>query len=224
MKYDEIRHAWNTQTDDWSGWYYGLSEYEKVEWAARFGAATERATRQKAQEEVVFLKNASPALAWSIAGLYTKRCSKSARRVRRCAMSLETKWAAVLVHTTAPPPSAPETPNRPPTPPPPSPAPSGLFYFRTTSTNTRKKHDRNRNTTNNEPQRGSGNTQNPSALNGKNHPGWPHPSRPRGPRLCPDDARCSRLCRAHHHRPNSRAHQRIHYQSCSERSLPRRFA
>ena len=56
MKYDEIRHAWNTQTDDWSGWYYGLSEYEKVEWAARFGAATERATRQKAQEEVVFLK------------------------------------------------------------------------------------------------------------------------------------------------------------------------
>ena len=55
MKYDEIRHAWNTQTDDWSGWYYGLSEYEKVEWAARFGAATERATRQKAQEEVVFL-------------------------------------------------------------------------------------------------------------------------------------------------------------------------
>ncbi len=56
MKYDEIRHAWNTQTDDWRGWYCGLSEYEKVEWAARFGAATERATRQKAQEEVVFLK------------------------------------------------------------------------------------------------------------------------------------------------------------------------
>ena len=56
MTYDEIRHAWNTQTDDWSGWYYSLSEYEKVEWAARFGAATERAARQKAQEEVVFLK------------------------------------------------------------------------------------------------------------------------------------------------------------------------
>ena len=36
---------------------------------------------------------------------------------------------------------------------------------------------------------------NPPALVGKNYPGWPHPSRPRWPRLCPDDARCSCLCR-----------------------------
>ena len=55
MKYDEIRHAWNAQAEDGNGWY-SLSEYEKVEWAASIGAATERAARKKAQEEVVALK------------------------------------------------------------------------------------------------------------------------------------------------------------------------
>ena len=55
MTYEEIRHAWNAQADDGNGWY-NLSEYEKVEWAARLGADKERAARQKAQEEVVFLK------------------------------------------------------------------------------------------------------------------------------------------------------------------------
>ena len=55
MTYEEIRHSWNAQADDGNGWY-SLSEYEKVEWAASIGAATERAARKKAQEEVVFLK------------------------------------------------------------------------------------------------------------------------------------------------------------------------
>ena len=55
MKYDEIKTAWNAQAEDGNGWY-SLSEYEKVEWAASIGAATERAARQAAQEEVVFLK------------------------------------------------------------------------------------------------------------------------------------------------------------------------
>ena len=55
MKYDEIRHAWNAQAEDGDIWR-NLSEYEKVEWAAKLGAATERAARQKAQEEVVALK------------------------------------------------------------------------------------------------------------------------------------------------------------------------
>jgi len=55
MKYDEIRHAWNAQAEDGNGWY-SLSEYEKVEWAARLGAEKERAARKKAQEEVVALK------------------------------------------------------------------------------------------------------------------------------------------------------------------------
>ena len=55
MKYDEIRLAWNAQAEDGDIWR-NLSEYEKVEWAARLGAATERAARQKAQEEVVFFK------------------------------------------------------------------------------------------------------------------------------------------------------------------------
>ena len=47
MKYDEIKTAWNAQAEDGNGWY-SLSEYEKIEWAARLGAATERAARQKA--------------------------------------------------------------------------------------------------------------------------------------------------------------------------------
>ena len=55
MKYEEIRHAWNAQAEDGDIWR-NLSEYEKVEWAARLGAATERAARQKTQEEVVALK------------------------------------------------------------------------------------------------------------------------------------------------------------------------
>ena len=55
MTYEEIRHAWNAQAEDGNGWY-NLSEYEKVEWAARLGADKERAARQKAQEELVFLK------------------------------------------------------------------------------------------------------------------------------------------------------------------------
>ena len=55
MKYDEIRHAWNAQAEDGNDWY-SLSEYEKVEWAARLGAEKERAARKKAQEEVIALK------------------------------------------------------------------------------------------------------------------------------------------------------------------------
>lgn len=41
MTYYEIRHAWNAQADDGNGWY-SLSEYEKIEWAARLGAEKAR--------------------------------------------------------------------------------------------------------------------------------------------------------------------------------------
>ena len=41
MTYDEIKTAWNAQAEDGNGWY-SLSEYEKVEWAARLGAEKER--------------------------------------------------------------------------------------------------------------------------------------------------------------------------------------
>ena len=55
MKYDEIRHAWNAQADEFNQWVeLGLGE--KVEWAARLGAAKERAARQAAQAEVADLK------------------------------------------------------------------------------------------------------------------------------------------------------------------------
>ena len=55
MKYDDIKKAWNTQADEFNQWCE-LGEDEKIEWAARFGAEKERAARQKAQEELVFLK------------------------------------------------------------------------------------------------------------------------------------------------------------------------
>ena len=55
MNYYEIRFAWNAQAEDGDIWH-NLREYQKVEWAARLGAAAERAARQKAQEEVVALK------------------------------------------------------------------------------------------------------------------------------------------------------------------------
>ena len=55
MKYDEIRHAWNAQADEHNQWGE-LGEDEKIEWAARVAVVKERAARQKAQEEVVFLK------------------------------------------------------------------------------------------------------------------------------------------------------------------------
>ena len=55
MKYEEIRHAWNAQADEFKQWAE-LGLIEKVEWAARLGAAKERAARQAAQAEVVELK------------------------------------------------------------------------------------------------------------------------------------------------------------------------
>ena len=45
MKYDKIKTAWNAQADEFNQWCE-LGEDEKVEWAARFGAITERAARQ----------------------------------------------------------------------------------------------------------------------------------------------------------------------------------
>ena len=55
MKYEEIRHAWHAQADEFNQWVeLGLGE--KVEWAARLGAAKERAARQAAQTEVADLK------------------------------------------------------------------------------------------------------------------------------------------------------------------------
>ena len=55
MKYDEIRHAWNAQADEFNQWVE-LGLIEKVEWAAKLGAAKERAARQAAQAEVAELK------------------------------------------------------------------------------------------------------------------------------------------------------------------------
>ena len=41
MKYEEIRHAWNAQAEDFNQWV-DLGLIEKVEWAARLGAEKER--------------------------------------------------------------------------------------------------------------------------------------------------------------------------------------
>lgn len=59
MTYYEIRFAWNAQADDGNGWY-SLSEYEKVEWAARLGAEKARGPapifHQEAQKNLEHLQ------------------------------------------------------------------------------------------------------------------------------------------------------------------------
>ena len=59
MTYEEIRHAWNAQAEDGNGWY-SLSEYEKVEWAARLGAEKERGPapifHQEARKNLEYLQ------------------------------------------------------------------------------------------------------------------------------------------------------------------------
>ena len=59
MKYDEIRHAWNAQAEDGDIWR-NLSEYEKVEWAARLGAEKARGPapifHQEAQKNLEHLQ------------------------------------------------------------------------------------------------------------------------------------------------------------------------
>ena len=55
MTYEEIRHAWNAQADEFNQWD-DLGEDEKIEWVAIHAAAKERAARQVAQVEVAELK------------------------------------------------------------------------------------------------------------------------------------------------------------------------
>ena len=59
MKYDEIRHAWNAQTEDEKQWN-SLTEAEKIEWAARLGAEKERGPapifHQEAQKNLEYLQ------------------------------------------------------------------------------------------------------------------------------------------------------------------------
>ena len=72
-----------------------LSEYEKVEWAARLGAATERAARQKAQEEVVFFKERI-----ARAGVEHRRALYEVLQQEReaCAQIVERNAAACVKH------------------------------------------------------------------------------------------------------------------------------
>ena len=59
MKYEEIRHAWNAQADDFNQWAE-LGLIEKVEWAARLGAEKERGPvpifHQEAQQTLQHLQ------------------------------------------------------------------------------------------------------------------------------------------------------------------------
>ena len=92
MTYDEIRFAWNAQADDGKQWN-SLTEAEKVEWAARLGAEKERAARQKAQEEVVFLKERI-----ARAGVEHRRALHEALQQERdaCAQIIERNAAACV--------------------------------------------------------------------------------------------------------------------------------
>ena len=92
MKYEEIRHAWNAQAEDFNQWV-DLGLIEKVEWAARLGAEKERAARQKAQEEVVFLKERI-----ARAGVEHRRALHEALQQERdaCAQIIERNAAACV--------------------------------------------------------------------------------------------------------------------------------
>ena len=94
MKYEEIRHAWNARADEFKQWAE-LGLIEKVEWAARLGAAKERAARQAAQEEVVFLKERI-----ARAGVEHRRALHEALQQEReaCAQIVERNAAACVTH------------------------------------------------------------------------------------------------------------------------------
>ena len=94
MKYEEIRHAWNAQADEFNQWVeLGLDE--KVEWAARLGAAKERAARQAAQTEVADLKERI-----ARAGVEHRRALHEALQQERdaCAQIVERNAAACVNH------------------------------------------------------------------------------------------------------------------------------
>ena len=59
MKYEEIRHAWNAQAEDFNQWAE-LGLIEKVEWAARLGAEKARGPapifHQEAQKNLEYLQ------------------------------------------------------------------------------------------------------------------------------------------------------------------------
>ena len=87
MTYDEIRHAWNAQAEDGNGWY-SLSEYEKVEWAARLGAEKERGPtpilHQAAQKNLELLQRKG----FNVVG-YALEQSNSWTDNRRCTVDSE---------------------------------------------------------------------------------------------------------------------------------------
>ena len=59
MTYEEIRHAWNAQAEDFNQWAE-LGLIEKIEWAARLGAEKERGPapifHQEAQKNLEHLQ------------------------------------------------------------------------------------------------------------------------------------------------------------------------
>ena len=94
MTYEEIRHAWNAQAEDFNQWVE-LGLIEKVEWAAMLGAAKERAARQAAQAEVAELKERI-----ARAGVEHRRALHEALQQEReaCAQIVERNAAACVTH------------------------------------------------------------------------------------------------------------------------------
>lgn len=85
MTYEEIKDAWNAQSDEHNQWD-DLGEDEKIEWAVSIAAAKERAARIRAQEEVVALKERI-----ARAGVEQRRAVSEAVREEReaCAKACE---------------------------------------------------------------------------------------------------------------------------------------
>ncbi len=87
MTYDEIKTAWNAQAEDGDIWR-NLSEYEKVEWAARLGAEKERGPapifHQEAQQTLQHLQKKG----FRIVGYALEHCNDWTDN-RRCTVDSE---------------------------------------------------------------------------------------------------------------------------------------
>ena len=87
MTYDEIRHAWNAQAEDFNQWAE-LGLIEKVEWAARLGAEKERGPApifsQEAQKKLEHLQRKG----FNVVG-YALEQSNSWTDNRRCTVDSE---------------------------------------------------------------------------------------------------------------------------------------
>lgn len=88
MTYDEIRTAWNAQADEHNQWD-ALGEDEKVEWAAKHGAAKERTVRLAAMLALPLASKEESDLGWILDYHFLDQVEKLARQRTDYTTSME---------------------------------------------------------------------------------------------------------------------------------------